>query len=229
MGTVHTDNERAHVRGGTGARGENEISLEALAVEHIGIEKVARAFDDALFRQQDDVERHEQAGCGNEWAAERDADRAGAGDGGESFGDADVGSGELIVVRFRDDAGQAAKSIDERNRKKFGLGENDALRFAGCEGHNVAECDWSSLDSPDHGGGFGGVLLKGRGEIDHLQWEILCKDRAGKSISGRVRGFDARARLNDGGCDGGEIVRTWGAAVLRPYTTAQASNAAAWT
>ncbi len=59
MGTVYTDNERPHVRGGAGARDENEISLEAFAVEHIGIEKVTRAFDDALFREQDDVERHE--------------------------------------------------------------------------------------------------------------------------------------------------------------------------
>ena len=30
---------------------ENQISLEAFAIEHIGIEKVARAFDDALFRR----------------------------------------------------------------------------------------------------------------------------------------------------------------------------------
>ena len=149
---------------------ENQISLEAFAIEHVGIEKIARAFDDALFRQQNNVERHEQARRGDERAAERDANRAGAGDGGESFGDADVGGGELVVVRFGNDAGEAAQPINERHRKKFGLGENDALRFAGCERDDIAQRDWSSLDSPDHGGGFGGVFLKGRGEIDHLSW-----------------------------------------------------------
>jgi len=82
-------------------------------------------------------------------------------------------------------AGEAAQSIDKRDRKKFGLGEDDALRFAGCEGDHVAQRDWRSFDSPDHGGGFCGVFLKGRGEIDHFQWEILCKVMAGKSISGR--------------------------------------------
>ena len=203
MGTVHTDNERAHIRGGTGARDENEISLEAFAIKHIGIEKVARAFDDTLFGQQDDVERHEQARCGDQRPSERDADRTGAGDGSESFGDADVGGGKFVVVRFWDDAGEAAQAIDKRDRKKFGLGEDDALRFAGCEGDHVAQRDWRSFDSPDHGGGFCGVFLKGRGEIDHFQWEILCKVMAGKSISGRSRGrhpgFDAGAQGDDGG------------------------------
>ena len=168
MWTVNADNERPHVRGGAGACDENKISLEAFAIEHIGIEKVARAFDDALFGEQDDVERHEQAGGGDERAAKRDANRAGAGDSGESFGDADVGDGEFVVVRLGNDAGESAKTIDEGNGKKFGFGEDDALRFAGGERNNIAKCDGSSLDSPDHGGSFGGVLLKGRGEIDHL-------------------------------------------------------------
>jgi hypothetical protein len=70
-------------------------------------------------------------------------------------------------VRLRDDACEAAKSIDERRWQKFGLGKHDALRFAGCERDDVAKRDWDSLDSPDHGGGFGGMFLKGRGEIDH--------------------------------------------------------------
>ena len=168
MGTMHTDNERPHVGGRTRPRDENQISLEAFTIEHVGIEKIARTFDDALFRQQNNIERHEQTRRGDERPAKRDANRAGAGNGGEGFGDADVGGGELVVMRFRDDAGEAAKSINERHREKFWLGENDALRFAGCERHDIAERDWSPLDSPDHGGGFGGVFLKGRGEIDHL-------------------------------------------------------------
>ena len=147
------------------------------------------------FGEQDDVERHEQARRGDERPAERDANRAGAGDGGESFGDADIGGGEFVVVRFRNDAGEAAKSIDKRHRKKFGLGENDALRFAGCERDDIAQRDWSSLDSPDHGGGFGGVFLKGRGEIDHfVVVAIMAGDHwLGESaVSGCDGGFDAQ-------------------------------------
>ena len=183
MGTMYADNERSHIRGSAGARDENEISLEAFAVEHIGIEEIARALDNALFGQQDDVKRHEQAGRGDERPAERNADRAGAGDRGERFGDADVGGGEFVVVGLRNDAGEAAQSIDERDGEKFGLGKDDALRLTGGESDDVAQRYWGSFDSPDHGGGFGGVLLKGRGEIDHLWW-ILCKVMAGKSISG---------------------------------------------
>src|SRR5580704_16382372 len=168
MGTVYTDNERPHVRGRTGARDENQISLEAFTVEHVWIEEIARALDDALFRQEDDVERHEQARRGDERPAKRDANRAGAGDSGERFGDTNIGYGEFVVVRLWDHAGETPESIDKRKREKFGLGEHDALRFAGRERHDIAQRDRSSLDSPDHGGGFGGVFLKGRGEIDHL-------------------------------------------------------------
>jgi len=50
MGTVHTNNERAHVGSSAWAGDENKISLKAFAVEHIRIEKIARAFNDALFR-----------------------------------------------------------------------------------------------------------------------------------------------------------------------------------
>ncbi len=165
---MHTDNERPHICCSAGTRDENQIPLEAFTIEHLWIEEIARAFNDALFRQEDDVERHEQARCGNERAPERDADGTGARNTGESFGDADIGGGEFVVVRLGDDAGEAAESIDEGNRKKFGLSENDTLRLACCERDDVAQRYGSSLDSPDHGGGFGGVFLKGRGEIDHL-------------------------------------------------------------
>src|SRR5579863_9982848 len=111
MRTVHTDNERPHVSGGTGAGDENQIPLEAFAVEHVGVEEVAWALDDALFRQEDDVERHEQARRGDERPAERDADRASAGDSSKSFGDADVGGGEFVVVRLGDDASETTKSV----------------------------------------------------------------------------------------------------------------------
>ena len=183
MRAVHADNERAHVGRGAGTRDENQISLQAFAIKHIGIEEITRSFDDALFRQQDDIERHEQAGRGNERPAERDADRARAGDSGESFGNPDIGDGEFVVVGLGDDASETAQSIDERYGKKLRLGENDALRFAGCQRDDIAQRDWGSLHSPDHGGCFGGVLLKGRGEIDHLLTGILCKVKARKSRS----------------------------------------------
>ena len=74
----------------------------------------------------------------NQRPAHGDADRAGAGDAGEGFGDADTRGGEFLIVGLQDDAGKSANAGKNLRREKFGFAEDDALgAFGGALDRNA--------------------------------------------------------------------------------------------
>src|SRR5580765_8197419 len=128
MRSMHAADERAHVGGGARSGDNDDVAFQSIAIEAGGVEKIARAADDALARQEHDTKGHQEAGGTDQRAAQRNANGTGAGNSGEGFGDADGGSGKLFVIRLQDDAGESVRAGENVRREKLGVAYDEALQ-----------------------------------------------------------------------------------------------------
>ena len=178
MRTMHAADQWAHVSSGAGPGDDDNVALESIAIEAGGIEKIARTTDDALARKKHDVKGHKQAGGADQRAAERNADRAGAGNSCEGFGNANGGGGKLFLVRFQDHARKSTRAGKNLRREELSIAHDDVLQTVTGAFDGAADGERGALDTPDAGGGIDRILLEDSGEIWHDDWNcILCSGR----------------------------------------------------
>src|SRR3954453_16757920 len=178
MRTMHAADQRTHVSSGAGPGDDDDVALESISIEAGGIEKIARATDDALAWEEHDVKGHKQAGGADQRAAERNADRAGAGNSCEGFGNADSGGGKLFFVGFQDHARKSMRAGKNLRREELNFAHDDVFQTVTSGFDGAADGEWSALDTPDAGGGIDLILFEDSGEIWHDDWNcILCSGR----------------------------------------------------
>src|SRR4051794_16659476 len=178
MRTMHAADQRPHISSGARPGDNDDVALESIAIEASGVKKIARTTDNALAREEHDVKGHKQAGDADQRAAERNADRAGAGNSCEGFGNANGGGGKLFLVRFQDHARKSTRAGKNLRREELSIAHDDVLQTVTGAFDGAADGKRGALDTPNAGGRIDSVLFKDSGEIRHDNWNcILCSVR----------------------------------------------------
>ncbi|MGB6200485.1 MAG: hypothetical protein WBF35_13150, partial [Candidatus Acidiferrales bacterium] len=136
---VYAADQRTHVRRGAGASDENKIAVQPFASDAIAAKKIARRLNDIIRVEYGDVHAGEQADESSVIGIERDADRSGAGNGGERIGDAEVGGGEFGFAATRENTGQPLACGKEFGSKIGGRRYGDAARIRRCAQNGASQ------------------------------------------------------------------------------------------